>query len=129
MEGRNRRLQDVVATAAEGEGAVELAPPRGDLVDVPEGAILVTEEDDRALGEAGLAPGVVQEHQRQQAVHLGLVRHQLGKRASEPDRLGREVSAAAVALVEDQVDDCEDRRETVGEEPAAAGRGTGSRRP
>jgi hypothetical protein len=37
----------------------------------------------------------VDQHDRQQPVHLGLVGHQLGKRAPEPDRLGREVAAAA----------------------------------
>jgi hypothetical protein len=49
-------------------------------------------------------------------VHLGLVGHQLCERAPEPDCLGREVAAAAVALVEDQVDDRECRREAVGEQ-------------
>jgi hypothetical protein len=48
-------------------------------------------------------------------VHLRLVGHQLGERAPEPDRLSREVSAAAVALVEDQVDDREHRGEAVWE--------------
>ena len=47
---------------------------------------------------------------------LGLVGHQLGERAAEPDRLGRQVAAAAVALVEDQVDDRQHRGEAVGEE-------------
>ena len=49
-------------------------------------------------------------------MHLRLVGHQLGERAPEPDRLGREVPAAAVPLVEDQVDDCEHRGEAVGEQ-------------
>ena len=49
-------------------------------------------------------------------MHLGLVGHQLGERAPEPDRLGGEVSAAAVALVEYQVDDREHRGEPVGEQ-------------
>ena len=49
-------------------------------------------------------------------MHLGLVGHQLGERAPEPDRLGGEVSPAAVALVEDQVDDREHRGEAVGEQ-------------
>jgi len=61
-------------------------------------------------------------------VHLGLVGHQLGECATEPDRLDREVSAAAVALVEDQVDDGEHRGEAVGKQAAAA-RETGSRPP
>ena len=44
--------------------------------------------------EARVAARVVQQHQRQQPVHLGLVGHQLGERAAEPDRLGGEVAAA-----------------------------------
>jgi hypothetical protein len=46
-------------------------------------------------------------------VHLGLVRHQLGERRAEPQCLGGEVDAAAVALVEDQVDDREHRRQSL----------------
>ena len=49
-------------------------------------------------------------------MHLRLVGHQLGERAPEPDRLGGEVSAAAVAFVEDQVDNREHRGEAVGEQ-------------
>ncbi len=49
-------------------------------------------------------------------MHLGLVGHQLGERAPEPNRFGREVSTAAVALVEDQVDDREHRGEPVGQQ-------------
>src|SRR2546430_12220857 len=58
-----------------------------------------------------VASRVVQQHHRQQPVRLGLVGHQLDERASEPQRLGREVASAAVALVEDQVDDG-DRKST-----------------
>ncbi len=46
-------------------------------------------------------------------MNLGLVGHQLPERAAEPDRLRRELPAPAVALVEDQVDDREHRREPV----------------
>ena len=49
-------------------------------------------------------------------MHLGLVGHQLGERAPEHDRLGREVPATAVALVEDQVDDRQHRGQAVGEQ-------------
>ena len=41
---------------------------------------------------------------------------ELGERPPEADRLAREVSAAAVALVEDQVHDREDRGEAVGKQ-------------
>ena len=49
-------------------------------------------------------------------MNLGLVGHELGEGAAEPDRLGREVAAAAVALVEDQVDDGQHRGEPVGQQ-------------
>ena len=49
-------------------------------------------------------------------MHLRLVGHQLGERAPEPQRLGRQLAAAAVALVEDQVDDREHGREPVGQQ-------------
>ena len=49
-------------------------------------------------------------------MYLGLVRHELGERTPEPDRLAREVPAASIALVEDQVDDCEHGREAVREQ-------------
>ena len=40
-----------------------------------------------------------------------LVGHQLGQRPAQPDRLGRQLVAARVALVEDQVDDGQHRGE------------------
>ena len=46
-------------------------------------------------------------------MHLGLVGHQFREYAAEPERLGGEVAAAAVALVEDQVDDCQNGVEAV----------------
>ena len=49
-------------------------------------------------------------------MHLRLVGHQLGERPPEPQRLGRQLAAAAVALVEDQVDDGEHRGEAIGQQ-------------
>ncbi len=57
-----------------------------------------------------------QQHHRQQAVDLGLVGHQLRRARAEPERLVRELAAAAVALVEDQVDDREHGGQPVGQE-------------
>jgi hypothetical protein len=45
------------------------------------------------------------------SVHLGLVRHQLNERVPEPQRLRGQIDASAVALVEDQVDDRQHRRQ------------------
>ena len=49
-------------------------------------------------------------------MHFRLVGHQIRQRPAEPERLRRQVAAAAVALVEDQVDDCQHGREPVGQE-------------
>jgi hypothetical protein len=89
MQRRDRRLDDVRLTAAERERPVEHSPSLLDLVEIPERAILVAEEDDGSVCEPRAAAGIVEEHQRQQSVHLRLVGHQLGERPPEPDRLGR----------------------------------------
>ncbi len=68
----------VGVAAAERQRALERGAPLLDLVEVPERSILVAEEDDRAVSESCVAPGVVHQHQRQQSVHLRLVGHQLG---------------------------------------------------
>jgi len=55
----------------------------------------------------------VQQHQSQQPVHLGLVGHELRQQPSQPDRLGSKIAAVGVALVEDQVDHRQHRRQAV----------------
>ncbi len=95
--------------ALQREGPIKRLAPMGDLGGVPARAVLVCEQHELAALEPGLAARIVEQHQRPEAVHLGLVRHQLGERRAEPERLRRQVDAAAVALVEDQVDDREHR--------------------
>ena len=95
MQRRDRGLQDVRPAAAQGERTVEHRLALGDLRPVPERAVLVGEQHELAVAEARLAAGVVQQHQREQGLHLGLVGHQLGERAAEPDRLAGQVAAAA----------------------------------
>jgi hypothetical protein len=61
----------------------------------------------------------VQQHQRQEAVHLRLVGHQFGQRPPESQRLGGQLAAGGrgrVALVEDQVDDREHGEQPVGQQ-------------
>ena len=129
VKGRDRRLELVGTVAAEGERAIERCLTFRDLIAVPERAILIAQKDDGAVGEAGVAASVVQQHQREERVHVGLVRHQLCERAPEPDRLGRELSTTAVALVEDQVDDREHCGEPIGQQVRPAAPETGWRRP
>ena len=74
-----------------------------------------SEEHQLSVGEARLAPGVVGQHQREQAVDLGLVGQQVREEVTEPDRFRGQVDAEAVALVEDQVDDGEHDRQALPE--------------
>jgi hypothetical protein len=86
------------------------------LLGVPPGPVLIAEQHELAVAKPRLAAGVVQEHHRQQPVYLGLVREQFGQRAPQPDSLRCQLVAAAVALVEDQVDDRENGVETLPEQ-------------
>ena len=106
----------------ERERTLERLAPACDLRGVPARAVLVGEEHQLVAVEASVAARVDEQHQRAEAVHLGLVGHQLGERAAEPDRLGGEVDPAAVALVEDQVDDREHRGEPFREQVVGAER-------
>ena len=114
---RDRRLHPVlVARRAGGERAALL-----DLVRVPQRAVLVVEQHQPPVGvDARVAARVVQEHQREQPARLGPLGHQLGQQAAEPDRLRAQLApherlarGRRVALVEDQVDRGEHRRQPV----------------
>jgi hypothetical protein len=106
-------LEDVRATAAERERSIEDLASLGDLVGVPELAVLVVQQDQLAVAKTRLAPRVVQQHHRQETVDLGLVRQQLSEGARQPDRFCRELVAAAVPLVEDEIDDGQDGVDTL----------------
>jgi hypothetical protein len=73
VQGGDGGLEHVEAAAAERERAIEHRSSGGDLFEVPEGAVLVAEEHELDVGEAGLSASVVDEHQGQQSVHLGFV--------------------------------------------------------
>ena len=49
-------------------------------------------------------------------MNLGLIGHELGHQPAQPDRLPCEIDAAAVSLVENQVDDGQDRIQPIREE-------------
>ena len=57
--------------------ALQVAAPLLNADAIPQGTILVGEQDKLVADEARLAPGVMEEHQRQQPVRLGLVGHEL----------------------------------------------------
>ncbi len=59
------------------------------------------------------AAGVVQQHQREQSVDLGVV-DQRGQLPRQADRLGREIDVAGVALVEHEVQHAHHRAHVAG---------------
>jgi hypothetical protein len=90
---------------------------------VPRRAVLLLQRDERAVcRDAGVAPRVLQQHQCQQSEHLRLVRHQLREQPAEAQRLVTDIAAherlpttRGVALVEDEIDDTQHRRQPVRE--------------
>ena len=100
-------------------GAVEGGQAAPDQQAVPAAAVLVEQQDGLARGaHAGAQAGRLDLHQRDQAVHLGLARRQLGEDAPEAQGVlaeGRAQQVVArrrrVPLVEDQVDDLQHRPE------------------
>jgi hypothetical protein len=72
------------------------------------GALLVGEQHQLTVAKPRLEASVVQQHQRQQSMHLGLIGHQLGQRSAESQGFGGELAPGGrdrVPLVEDQVHD------------------------
>ena len=70
---------------------------------VPLAAVLLGERHDASVRSgAAAAAGVVEQHQGEQPVDLGVV-HQGSQLPGQSDRLGREIDVAGVALVEDEV--------------------------
>jgi hypothetical protein len=71
--------------------------------------------------DARCATRVVQQHERQEAPHLGVIGHQLAQQQPEADRLCAQLAAhqtialaGGIALVEDQVDDPQHTAQAVG---------------
>ncbi len=103
MERGDRRLRLVFAELIARERSLCDGDPLGDEPGVPLAAVLIGERHDASVGpSAAAAAGVVQEHQGEQPVDLGVV-HQGGQLTGQPDRLRREIDVAGIALVEDEV--------------------------
>ena len=112
VQRRDRGLQLVRARPPTSHCAIEHPATLLDPSAVPQRAVLVLEEHERAVCvDPSLPPRVVQQHQREQPVRFRLVRHQHREDLPEPDRLLAELAARRrpVALVEDQVDDGQNR--------------------
>ena len=114
VERRDRRLRLVLAQAVPRERALQDLDAFGDQRGVPAAAVLRGERHQRAVrAGAGRAAGVVQQHQREQPGDL-LVIDAGSEPTGQPDRLGGEVDVAGVALVEDQVEHPQHRRDVAG---------------
>src|SRR2546423_512484 len=108
------RFSVIVWTAPSRERPIEHALALVDLRAVPERAILLLEQHE--LGpRAGVAARVLEQHLREQPERLGLVGHEPREQPPEPDRLVAQLAAnrRPVALVEDEVENGEDRSHPV----------------
>jgi hypothetical protein len=121
MDRVDRGLNLVRARLAALDARTDDGLALGDQLPVPQPPVLFGQPDQPAVGgDAGGPAGVQQQQQRQQTLRLRFVRHQPGQHPGEPDSLGAQVKphqrpgGGCVALVEDQVDDREDRREAAG---------------
>ena len=118
VTGRDRGLDLVGAGLSAPERGFEQCARLVDAVAVPAAAVLLFERYEIAvLVDAAFAARFVEQHERQQPDHFGLVGHQGDERAPEPDRLTRERAAQQVgartrrvALVEQEVQHCEHGR-------------------
>ena len=94
----------------------------GDHLLIPQRAVLVVEQDHRAIGiEPRRGARVLQQQQRRQPHDLGLALEQPQQQPRQPDRLLAQrradlggIAARGIALVEDQVDHGGDRGEPLG---------------
>ena len=122
MERGDRRLQLVRAATPPSQRRLQRRHALGDRVPLPAAAVLLLERHQRAGGiDPGRAPGVVQQHQGEQALCFRLLGHQLHQEPAEADRFrcrdrcapGHRLGAG-IALVEHQVDDAEHGRSRSG---------------
>ncbi len=114
MEGGDGGLDLIGAGAGVAHGLVDEGQALGDQGPVPEAAVLVVQQHQRALGiEAGGGARMLQQHEGRQAHDLGLGREEAEQQAGEPDRLLRQrlahgraipIAAGGVALVEQEID-------------------------
>ena len=88
MQRRDRRLDLIGPAAAMAHRLVDQRQPFGDHLLVPQAAILVVEQHDRAVGvEARRRAGMLQQQQRRQPHDLGLGLEQPQQQPRQPDRL------------------------------------------
>ena len=91
MHRGNRRLQRVRAEPARRQRAFHQSGPFGNQIALPERAVLVAQQDELAgRRRTRGAARFVQQHQRQQAHHLGLGQ-ELAQQPSQADGLAGQI--------------------------------------
>jgi hypothetical protein len=94
VHGVDRGLDLVRAGPAAPQAAPDQVLPLGDERPVPARPVLAGEQDQGAVRAGPRRPaGLGEQHQREQAQRLGLVRHELDEQPPEPDRLRAQVAA------------------------------------
>ena len=94
MHGLDRGLDLVRARQAAAQAAAHEGAAFGDERGVPTRAVLRGQRHERAVGVGPRVPARRgEQHEREQAHRLGLVRHELDEQSAEPDRLAAEVVA------------------------------------
>ncbi len=92
MHRRDRRLQCEPARRPAAQGGQHKVGALADLGLVPQGAVLVLEQDQAPVRRCSRCPpGIGQQQQRQQAANLAFVRHEFSEHAGEADRQVGEV--------------------------------------
>src|SRR5919201_6830142 len=124
VTGGDRGLERVWAKrSTESRCALKCREPATDQELVPAPAVLIEQQDRLSRGpDPGAQAGRLELHQRDEAVHLGLLRNEFSQDAAETERLLAERRSNPVvtggrrgAPVEDEGDDLEHPRQTGGE--------------
>ena len=90
MDRGDRRLDLILADPAVREGAIQERRSSSDLRLIPQPTILLRERDRLAVGRRpGGTPGIEEQHEREQAGNLRLVRELVLDHGGEADRLVR----------------------------------------
>ena len=117
----DRRLELIRPDRCPAEGVADDPDALLDLRPVPQGAVLFGEGDQGAVrGGPRRAPGIGQQHERQQPGDLAVLGQESSEQAREPDRLRGQVCpvqrgtrARRVALVEQEVEHVQDHAEPI----------------
>ena len=88
MQGGNGRLHLIGARLPVAHGLVDQGKPFGDHRLVPQAAVLIVQQNDRAFRvESGLGAGVLQQQEGSQPHDLRFRRENAQEQARQPDRL------------------------------------------